>query len=141
MDYDKTTIATAYDAARSYRPEVLRQWLDLIAMHVPDRPSVIVDLGCGTGRFTHPMAERFQTRVVGIDPSEKMLEGARKKPGNSRVEFRQAPGEEIPLEDGSAEVIFMSMILHHLKDRERTAQECRRVLRFRSAVFSRALCR
>jgi hypothetical protein len=28
MDYDKTTIATTYDAAREDRPEVLRRWLD-----------------------------------------------------------------------------------------------------------------
>jgi ubiquinone/menaquinone biosynthesis C-methylase UbiE len=129
MDYDKTTIATTYDAARGYRPEVLRQWLDLIAAHVSAHPTLILDVGCGTGRFTFPMAEHFQTRVIGIDPSEKMLEGARKKLTNDRVEFRQATAELIPMEDGSADIIFMSMILHHLNDRARTAQECRRVLR------------
>jgi SAM-dependent methyltransferase len=129
MDYDKTAIATTYDAARSYRPEVLRQWLDLIAAHLPARPPVIVDLGCGTGRYTHALAERFQTRVIGIDPSEKMLAGARMKSGDDRVEFQQAAGEKIPLQDGCADVIFMSMILHHLKDRGRTARECRRILR------------
>jgi ubiquinone/menaquinone biosynthesis C-methylase UbiE len=129
MDYDQTAIAAAYDAARGYRPEVLRHWLDLIAAHVPAFPPLIIDLGCGTGRFTHPLAERFRTRVIGIDPSKRMLDGARKKPGNDCVEFQQAPAEEIPLNDACADVVFLSMVLHHLKDRTRAAKECRRVLR------------
>jgi hypothetical protein len=31
MGHDKATIGANYDAARGYRPDVLRQWLDLIA--------------------------------------------------------------------------------------------------------------
>jgi predicted TPR repeat methyltransferase len=58
MDYDKTRTATIYDAARGYRPEVLDRWLDLIAANVSVQPKLIVDLGCGTGRFTYPLAER-----------------------------------------------------------------------------------
>jgi ubiquinone/menaquinone biosynthesis C-methylase UbiE len=129
MDYDKTRIADTYDAARAIQPEAMRQWLGLVARHAPVEPQIIVDVGCGTGRFTHPLAECFPGRVIGIDPSAKMLEGARSKPTNSRVEFRQAPAEQLPLEDGSADVVFMSMMLHHLDDRARAAGECRRVLR------------
>jgi SAM-dependent methyltransferase len=75
------------------------------------------------------LAKRFRTRVIGIDPSEKLLEQARKKLGNGWVEFQQAPAEEIPLEDGCADLILMSMMLHHLKDRGHAARECLRVLR------------
>lgn len=129
MDYDKTTIAATYDAARSYRPEVMGRWLDLIAAHAPRDPQLIVDVGCGTGRFTHPLAERFAARVIGVDPSAKMLESARSKPSKGRAEFKQAPAEQLPLEDGSVDIVFMSMMLHHLDDRARAARECRRVLR------------
>ena len=129
MDYDQTAIATTYDTARGYRPEVLRQWLDLVAANVPFAPQLIVDLGCGTGRFTQPLADRFQTNMIGIDPSERMLAAARAKPNNGRVEFRQASAEKLPLADGWVDMIFMSMVLHHLPDRPATARECRRVLR------------
>jgi ubiquinone/menaquinone biosynthesis C-methylase UbiE len=128
MDYDKTTIAASYDAARDYAPNVLGQWLNLIAAHLPVRPRLIVDVGCGTGRFTCPLADRFQSRVIGIDPSQKMLEVARKK-ANKNVEVREAPAEQLPLEDGCADVVFMSMILHHLNDRARAVRECARILR------------
>ena len=129
MDYDQTAIATTYDSARGYRPAVLRQWLDLVAAHAPLAPKLIVDLGCGTGRFTQPLADRLAATVIGIDPSERMLAAARAKPGNGRVEFRQASSEKLPLADGCADMIFMSMVLHHLSDRPATARECRRILR------------
>jgi SAM-dependent methyltransferase len=129
VDYDKTRIATTYDAARGYRPEVLQQWLDLIAAHAPSAPTSILDLGCGTGRFTQPLAQRFDAKVVGIDPSDRMLAAARAKEDGARVEFRQASAEKLPLPDGSVDMIFMSMVLHHLHDRPAAARECHRILR------------
>jgi ubiquinone/menaquinone biosynthesis C-methylase UbiE len=104
MDYDKTAIATTYDAARGYRPEAMRQWLDRVAAHAPRDLKLIVDLGCGTGRFTHPLAERFNARVIGVDPSTKMLEGARAKLSNGRVTFLQASAEGLPLDDGGVDL-------------------------------------
>ena len=106
MDYDKSAIATTYDAARSYRPEVMALWLDLVAAYVPPKLGLIVDLGCGTGRFTASLAERFKTQVIGIDPSERMLAIARGKLSSEQVEFRLAPGERLPLDDNSADVVF-----------------------------------
>jgi ubiquinone/menaquinone biosynthesis C-methylase UbiE len=128
MDYDKTTVAASYDAARDYAPDVLGRWLDLVAAHVSVRPQLIVDVGCGTGRFTCPLADRFQSRVIGIDPSQKMLDVARKKSGRN-ADFRQTPAEHLPLEDRCADVVFLSMILHHLNDRPRAAGECARIVR------------
>src|SRR5262245_48271431 len=112
MDYDQTAIATTYDTARGYRPEVLRQWLELVAAHVPFAPQLIVDLGCGTGRFTQPLSDRLAAKAIGIDPSERMLAAARAKPGNGRVEFRQASSEQLTLPDRCVDLIFMSMVLH-----------------------------
>src|SRR5262245_44804506 len=96
MDYDQTTIANDYDAARGHTPAVMQQWLDLVAAHVPFAPKLIVDVGCGTGRFSKPLADRFAAKVIGIDPSQSMLAAARAKPVNARVEFRLAPAERLP---------------------------------------------
>jgi ubiquinone/menaquinone biosynthesis C-methylase UbiE len=130
VDYDTTTIATTYDAARSYRPETLRQWLDIVAAHVPFAPRLIVDLGCGTGRYTQALADRFHAQVMGIDPSLRMLEAAQAKLGpGADVQLRCASAEKLPLADRCADVIFMSMVLHHVRDRPAMARECRRILR------------
>jgi ubiquinone/menaquinone biosynthesis C-methylase UbiE len=129
MDYDKSNIAATYDSARSYAPEVLQQWMDLVAVYAPSPLNVIVDLGCGTGRFTQPLSERLDARVLGLDPSGKMLAAARSKGHGQRVEFRQFHGEALPIDDGAADMVFMSMVLHHLPDPGKTARECRRILR------------
>jgi len=137
MDYDQTTMAATYDAARGYSPDVLRLWLDRVAAHAPAAPKVILDIGCGTGRFTHPLAERFQARVIGIDPDLQMLEAARSKASSDRVEIRRASAEELPMQDGSADLVFMSMTLHHLADRPRAAREFHRVLRAQGRLIVR----
>ncbi len=130
MDYDRTNIAAVYDSARGYDPEILQQWLDILSAYVPKAGvSRIVDLGCGTGRFSEPLSDHFQADVVGIDPSENMLEQARRKSSRSTVVFKQASGEKLPVEERSADMVFMSMVFHHLADPEHTAHECYRILR------------
>jgi len=91
--------------------------------------STILDLGCGTGRFSEGLASRFAACVVGIDPSEKMLEQACRKQQRNGVRYQRAVAEAIPLVDGAVDMIFMSMSFHHFRDPDRAARECRRVLR------------
>ena len=130
MDYDKTEIAARYDRARALAPETARLWQDLLSAHIDrDAISVVIDLGCGTGRFSELLAAHFGVQVIGIDPSEKMVDQARRKPTTGKVTYRQGSGEAIPLPDNCADLVFMSMIYHHLTDPQAVAQECRRVLR------------
>ena len=138
MDYDKSDIASVYDEARSLAPESLRQWLDALAAYLGGRVvSLIVDLGCGTGRFTEPLAEHFSARVIGIDPSQKMLSQARRKPRSDRVVFERASAERLPITDNSVDIVFMSMAFHHFASRAAVAEECKRVLRDTGYIFVR----
>jgi trans-aconitate methyltransferase len=41
------------------------------------RKGVALDYGCGVGRLTRPLSERFQ-QVIGVDISSAMLEEARR---------------------------------------------------------------
>lgn len=138
MDYDQTDIAKSYDSGRRLEPGTLTLWLNLISTYAAqDKVARIVDLGCGTGRFTEPLAGHFGAEVVGVDPSAKMLAQARQSQTDDRVTYRQAHGEELPIDDGFADLIFMSMIFHHLQDPERTGRECYRVLRDNGLVCLR----
>src|SRR2546429_4685532 len=130
MDYDATNIAVTYDRGRDHGPEFLDLWMDVVSSHVKDqRIETILDLGCGTGRFSEALRTRFDEEVVGIDPSQKMLEQARSKPSDARIRYEPGRGESIPLPDNSVDLIFMSMIFHHFDDPALAARECRRVLR------------
>src|SRR5512142_662456 len=104
MDYDSTTIPAGYDLARSHTPEVLDLWMDTVASYARGHSiAAILDLGCGTGRFSQVLASRFTAGVVGIDPSIKMLEQARAKP-HTGVRYLLGRGEEIPLRGGSVDL-------------------------------------
>jgi SAM-dependent methyltransferase len=43
----------------------------------------------------------------------------------------------VPLESAAVDLVFMSMVYHHLRDPEAAARECRRVLRPGGRVFLR----
>jgi ubiquinone/menaquinone biosynthesis C-methylase UbiE len=130
MDYDATDIAVTYDRGRDHGPEFLDLWMKVISSHVNDpRTKTILDLGCGTGRFSEALAVHFDAEVIGIDPSAKMLEQARSKLHDQRIRYEHGRGESIPLPDNSVDLIFLSMIFHHFENPALAARECRRVLR------------
>jgi len=139
MDYDATDIAGSYDRGRDHGPEFLDLWMNVVSSHVKNqRTRTILDLGCGTGRFSEALAIHFHAEVIGIDPSTKMLEQARSKPHDLRVRYEPGCGESIPLPDNSVDLVFMSMIFHHLENPSLMALECRRVLRENGIAFLRA---
>ena len=128
-DYDRTELPTGYDRARDHGPEVVDLWMRAVAEHVQDRAiNSILDLGCGTGRFSEGLAAQFNAEVIGLDPSIKMLERAREKRRDARVRYEHGRAEAIPLRSGSIDLVFMSMSLHHFADAVAAARECRRVL-------------
>lgn len=130
MDYDSTDIPDAYDRGRDHGPEVLQLWMDVVASYVgTQRLNTILDLGCGTGRFTESLAAHFAAEVVGVDPSKKMLDQAQNKLRDKRVRYELGSGEAIPLPDDSVDLIYMSMSFHHFNDPRLVARECHRVLR------------
>jgi ubiquinone/menaquinone biosynthesis C-methylase UbiE len=140
MDYDSTTIPAGYDLARSHTPEVLDLWMDTIASCAGQGLNIgaILDLGCGTGRFSQALESHFVAEVVGVDPSIKMLEQARAKLHGERIRYVMGCGEQIPLRSRSVDLVFMSMVFHHFTSPELVARECSRVLRDRGLIFIRA---
>jgi ubiquinone/menaquinone biosynthesis C-methylase UbiE len=138
MDYDQSGIATTYDEARALTPARRRRWQRLLSAHV-DRTaiSLVVDVGCGTGRFSEMLAAELGARVIGLDPSEKMIDQARRKPATRPVLFGRASAHKLPFPDGGVDLVFMSQIYHHLPDPAAVARECRRVVRVGGYVYIR----
>ena len=92
MNYDQTAIPSAYDAGRSYRPAVLELWLGKLDSAIgTKRIDNILDLGCGTGRYSATLSDHFGAEVVAVDPSEKMLSEARRRQP-ARVRFLRGLG-------------------------------------------------
>src|SRR6266850_2451798 len=98
MDYDKTKIPEVYNQGRDHGPAFLDQWMRVVAGEV-GRANIydILDLGCGTGRFSSGLATHFKANLIGIDPSMKMLQQAANSRSNNGVVYVSGLGEAIPL--------------------------------------------
>jgi ubiquinone/menaquinone biosynthesis C-methylase UbiE len=130
VNYDDTTIPENYNRARDHGPAFLAQWMNIVASRVDGVPiERILDLGCGTGRFSQGLAERLTADVVGVDPSRKMLHEAMTNRSMANVCYVNGAAEAIPLANHSIDLIFISMAFHHFKNPPAVAHECHRVLR------------
>lgn len=95
----------------------------------------VLDVGCGTGSLALAAKARVGPRgaVYGIDASAQMLERASRKARRRGLEihFRTAAAEALPFPDHGFDVVFSTLMLHHLPRavRLRCMKEARRVLR------------
>jgi ubiquinone/menaquinone biosynthesis C-methylase UbiE len=99
--------------------------------------AVLIDLGCGTGRFTVRLAEQLEVSVIGVDPSKKMLREAKQITSSPQVEYREGAAESIPLDANSAALIFISNAIHHVESFDEAVREMVRVLQPDGVVFVR----
>jgi SAM-dependent methyltransferase len=89
----------------------------------------VLDVGCGTGSLAARLATRGY-RVVGLDPSEGMLEILRARA--PEVEAVQGTGPELPFEQNSFDLVFSVATMHHIalaEDVRQTLAEMVRVCR------------
>jgi SAM-dependent methyltransferase len=94
----------------------------------------VVDLGSGAGMDSFLAARQVGPtgRVIGVDMTPAMLEKARKnarKAGVANVEFREGRIEDLPLEDGSVDVILSNCVINLSPEKDRVYREAYRVLK------------
>jgi ubiquinone/menaquinone biosynthesis C-methylase UbiE len=86
-------------------------------MLLPDlarlRPSRILDIACGTGRFLEQLhATLPESRLIGLDLSPPYLDHAKRR--LPAVEFVAANAEALPFEDASFDAVTSVFLFHEL---------------------------
>jgi ubiquinone/menaquinone biosynthesis C-methylase UbiE len=135
---DYSRIAPFSDRARRLSEENVERWLGLIAER--SRASAgarVLDLGCGTGRFALPMAQRLGYQVTGADASAEMLAKARAKDPDGLVTWGRQDAQALTYPDAAFDVVFLSHLLHHVDSPPAVIGECRRVLRPQGTIAIR----
>ena len=102
----------------------------------------VLDIGCGTGTLAIAATRHVGTTgaVTGIDASPSMIARANRKAGKAgaRATFQVALAEKLPFPDRRFDVVFSTLMLHHLprKTRQQCAREIKRVLRVGGRVVA-----
>lgn len=133
---DYTIFADDYTELKGYNPDA-----DLkLGCGIPTEfakikaGNVVVDLGSGAGNdaFVARALVGESGRVIGIDMTEPMIQKARRnleKLGYRNVEFKLGEIEEMPLEDGIADVVVSNCVLNLVPDKEKAFTEIFRILK------------
>lgn len=119
--YDK--IGIDYNSTRKADFYLTEQ---LIKHLKPTKSGIYLDIGCGTGNYTHKFQKKgFQ--FTGIDPSIEMLNKAISK--NPLIDWKVATAEETGLPDNYVDGITAFLTLHHWTDLNKGFLELSRVLK------------
>jgi ubiquinone/menaquinone biosynthesis C-methylase UbiE len=121
-DYDR--IADRFDTRYAhYSYDGVRETL---VNFLGPQPSTVLEVGCGTGHWLS-IAHAERSPLVGVDPSQPMLDRARVAAPGARLV--RARAEALPWRDATFDRIYCVNALHHFSDRVQFFAEARRILR------------
>ena len=97
------------------------------------RGQVVIDAGCGSGRYLLHALRRDAARAIGVDLSPQMLEHAGAELGTLRtgtqVTLLQGNLEALPVPDAQADLTICGLVIGHLEHLEQALAELCRVTR------------
>ena len=109
-------------------------WRRFLIRHVPvSADARVLDVATGTGAIARGMVKRYGCRVVGIDQSPQMLDGARERIAKAgladRIELQLGSAETLDLAEGSFDALTTGYLLRYLDDPLATMRDLIRLIR------------
>jgi ArsR family transcriptional regulator len=137
----RAVVARRQDRARAFVSASAERWddvraelygarADLLPLFGLLEPTwIVADLGTGSGVLPAAVAP-YVTRAVGVDRSPEMLAAARRRTADlPNVELLAGELEALPLESGTVDLAFLSLVLHFVPEPSRALAEAERILR------------
>lgn len=124
------------DIYENSRPTVPAHAIEIITDYFGKTPETVVDLGCGTGLSTRAWENKCG-KVIGIEPSEDMLNIAKAK-SDAKLLFIKSYSDNTGLPDNSADIVFCSQAFHWMNPHD-TLSEVNRILR-KGGIFAAVDC-
>jgi len=124
---DYSQIAGYYDKVRPPPADI---WISEIIRHGEIKESsLVLDVGCGTGRFPLGIKASKKASICSLEPNIAMLKKAVEKDESKEILWVQGDGQKLPFRDNVFDCIYMTLVIHHIEDKELALQEIRRTLK------------
>jgi ubiquinone/menaquinone biosynthesis C-methylase UbiE len=123
-DYSK--IAKSYDKVRTELGDLLSR---IVRYGKINPKSLVLDIGCGTGRFTNNLSALAGCSLFGLEPSSDMLREAFLKDSFRSIAWIRGDGQRLPFPNGIFDCAYMTFVLHHVEKKDLALQEIYRVLK------------
>jgi trans-aconitate methyltransferase len=132
--YDRGVYLYAYGQLGVDNDGLGQGTVDLVRQRFPDlRPRRILDLGCGAGMSTHPLAVAWpDAEIHAVDIAAPMLRyaHARSEAMDVAVHYSQQHAAHTDFADGSFDLVLSNLLLHEIPQKvsRQVLVECHRLL-------------
>lgn len=103
--------------------EISQEYFDIITDEIVNRNTYMLDIGCGTGRWTKYLAGKAGF-IEAIDPSQAIFAADKLLGDISNVRLAKANTETIPFDDETFDFAMSVGVLHHIPDTQKAMQDC-----------------
>jgi trans-aconitate methyltransferase len=112
IQLDFSAISGSYSEKSMIQKSASEILIDLLDIRGYEK---ILDVGCGTGKLTSRLLKLTRNNITGTDPSEGMIQEAKKQNKFKRLQFRQVSAEELDY-NKEFDIIFCNSALQWIKD-------------------------
>lgn len=99
------------------------EYFDIVDEKMIDKHSIVLDVGCGTGRWSKFLAKKVQF-IEAIDPSDAVFNAKEFNKEIPNIRVTQAGVDSIPFANESFDFVFSLGVLHHIPDTQLAMQQC-----------------
>ncbi|RLF05601.1 MAG: hypothetical protein DRJ60_05415 [Thermoprotei archaeon] len=111
----------------------LKATKELVELCRINKGKYVLDVGCGVGATACYIAEKYGSRVIGVDILKEMIEWANKrakrKGVEDRIEFMTADAQNLPFRDALFDAVIGETIISFIEDKCKVIEECVRVVK------------
>jgi SAM-dependent methyltransferase len=99
------------------------EYFDIITPQMLNKSSLVLEVGCGSGRFLKYLSNKAGT-IVGVDPSHAVYAADNLLGPRENVVLVKASANDLPFADGCFDFVYSIGVLHHIPDTYKAMQAC-----------------
>jgi SAM-dependent methyltransferase len=98
------------------------KYFDIVTDEMLNKESLVIDIGCGSGRFIKYLKGRYK-KIVGLDPSSAIFVADNLLGEDGSIELVQASTDNIPYPDSYFDFGYSLGVFHHIPDTQKALSD------------------